>query len=94
MLGNPTPVAVGDPKVFWNLIHYDLCCPMISPSLGGCLCYVIFIDDFSCKTWIYFMKVKNETFAKFQEFKTFIKNKMGSHIHALRSDSGGEFDSH
>ena len=40
------------------------------------------------------MKAKNETFAKFQEFKTFIEKQMGTHIRALRSDSGGEFDSH
>ena len=40
------------------------------------------------------MKAKNETFAKFQEFKTFIEKKMGMHICALRSDNGGEFGSH
>ena len=81
-------------KGILNLIHSDLCGPMTTPSLGGCLYYVIFIDDFSCKTWIYFVKAKNETFAKFQEFKTFIEKQTGSHIRALRSDNGGEFDSH
>ena len=40
------------------------------------------------------MKAKSETFDKFQEFKTFIEKQMGSHIHALRFDNGGEFDSH
>ena len=40
------------------------------------------------------MKAKSETFAKFQEFKTFIEKETGSHIHGLRSDNGGEFDSH
>ena len=67
---------------------------MTAPSLGGCIYYVIFIDDFSRKTQIYFMKEKNETFAKFREFKTFIEKQMGTHIRALRSDNGGEFDSH
>ena len=81
-------------KVILDLIHSDLCGPMTAPSLGGCLYYVIFTDDFSHKTWIYFMKAKNETFAKFQEFKTFIEKKMGTHIRALRSDNGGELDSH
>ena len=94
MLRNPTLVAVGDPKVFWIIIHYDLCGSMTGPSMSGCLYYVIFIDDFSRKTWIYFMKAKSETFAKFQEFKSFIKKEIGSHIRALRSDNGGEFDSH
>lgn len=81
-------------KGILDLIHFDMCGPMSAPSFGGCLYYVIFIDDFSCKTWIYFMKENNETFAKFQKFKTFIEKQTGLHIHALRSDNGGEFDSH
>ena len=40
------------------------------------------------------MKAESETFAKFQEFKAFIKEQMGRHIWVLRSDNGGEFDSH
>ena len=81
-------------KGILDLIHSDLCGPMTAPSMGGCLYYMIFIDDFSRKTWIYFMKAKTETFAKFQEFKTFIEKQTGSHIRALRSDNGSEFDSH
>jgi len=41
-----------------DLIHYDVCGPMSSTSLTGCLYYVIFIDDFSQKSWIFFMKTK------------------------------------
>jgi hypothetical protein len=48
-----------------NLVHYDVCGPMSSPSLSGFLYYVIFIDDYSRKCWIYFLKDKNETFEKF-----------------------------
>jgi hypothetical protein len=55
---------------------------------------VIFIDDFSRKSWIYFLKTKNETFSKFQEFKALIENQTGKHIRTLRSDNGGEFESH
>ena len=36
--------------------------------------YVSFIDDFSRKTWIYFMKNKDEVFSKFNEFKALIEN--------------------
>lgn len=81
-------------KRILDLVHSDLCGPMTTPSLGGCLYYLIFIDDYSRKTWIYFMKAKSETFVKFQEFMAFIEKQSRRHIRALRSDNVGEFDSH
>ena len=39
-----------------DIIHSDICVPMTSPSLSGCLYYVLFMDDYSRKTWIYFLK--------------------------------------
>jgi hypothetical protein len=62
--------------------------------MNGCLYYVIFIDDFPRKSWIYFLKSKNETFSKFLEFKALIENQTGKHIRTLRTDNGGEFESH
>jgi hypothetical protein len=50
-----------------DLIHSDLCGPMTAPSMNGCLYYIIFIDDCSRKTWIYFLKTKDESFSRFQE---------------------------
>jgi hypothetical protein len=55
-----------------DLVHSDVCGPMSSPSLSGCLYYVIFIDDYSRKCWIYFFKAKSDTFDKFKEYKAFI----------------------
>ena len=45
-------------KGIMDLIHSDICGPMSSPSLIGCLYYVLFIDDHSQKSWIYFLKAK------------------------------------
>jgi hypothetical protein len=56
------------------LIHSDVCGPMIVASLNGYLYYVLFIDDHSRKTWIYFLKNKDGVLAKFQEFKAQIEN--------------------
>jgi transposase InsO family protein len=81
-------------KGILDLIHSDICGSMSSPSLNGCLYYAIFIDDFSRKSWIYFLKAKNETFSKFLEFKELIENQTGKHICAMRTDNGGEFESH
>jgi hypothetical protein len=52
-----------------ELIHSNVCGPMPSSSISGYVYYVSFIDDYSHKTWIYFLKSKDEVFNKFKEFK-------------------------
>ena len=47
-------------KGILEIIHSDVCGPMSSCSLSGYVYYVSFIDDFSRKTWIYFLKNKDE----------------------------------
>jgi hypothetical protein len=37
-----------------DLIHSNICGPMTTSSMNGCLYYIIFIDDFSRKTWTFF----------------------------------------
>ena len=40
------------------------------------------------------MKQKSETFSKFQEFKALVEKQTGKNIRILRTDNGGEFESH
>ena len=47
---------------------------MPSTSLTGYEYYGTFIDDYSIKTWIYFLNTKSELFGKFKEFKALIEN--------------------
>jgi hypothetical protein len=76
-----------------DLIHSYLCGPMTA-SMNGCLFYIIFIDDCSCKTWIYFLKTKDESFNRFQDFKNLVENQTCRHILVFRTDNGKEFDSY
>jgi hypothetical protein len=57
-----------------DLIHSDVCGPMSSSSLTGSLYYVVFIDDLSRKSCIFFMKTKGQVFSRFQEFKALVDN--------------------
>lgn len=57
-----------------QLIHLDICDPMSTRSLGGYEYFVTFIDDYSRKTWIYFLMSKDEVFSRFQEFKALVEN--------------------
>ena len=66
---------------------------MSSSSLSRYVYYVYFIDYFSQKTWIYFLKNKDEVFSKFKEFKALIKNHTKKKIKTFRSDNGEEFTS-
>jgi hypothetical protein len=55
--------------------------------------YVLFIDDYSQKAWIYFLKEKYEVFNKFREFKDLVENLFERKIKVLRSNNGGEYTS-
>jgi transposase InsO family protein len=76
-----------------KLIHSNMCGPMPSSSINGYVYYVSFIDDYSHKTWIYFLKSKDEVFSKFMEFKALIENLSERKIKILKSDNGGEYTS-
>jgi hypothetical protein len=69
-------------KGILELIHSDVCGPMSSTSINGYVYY-------SRKTWVYFLKSKDEVFSKFKEFKALIENISERKIKILRSDNGG-----
>ena len=87
------PNSESKAKSILEIIHSDVCGPMSSNSLSGYAYYVSFIDDFSRKTWVYFMKNKDEVFGKFKEFKALIENHTEKKIKTFRSDNGGKFTS-
>lgn len=87
------PSSDSKSKGILDPIHSDVCGPMSAVSLIGCNYYVTFIDDYSRKTWIYFMKTKDEVFNQFQEFKALVENQTGRNIKVLRSDNGGKYTS-
>jgi transposase InsO family protein len=89
----PFPSSDSKAKGVLDIIHSDVCEPMSTASLSKYVYYVSFIDDFSRKTWIYFLKAKNEVFNKFKELNTLVENLSEKKIKILRSDNGGEFTS-
>jgi hypothetical protein len=89
----PFPSSNNRSKEILDLIHSDVCSPMPVKSLGGSFYFVIFIDDYSRKTWLYLLKTKEEVFSKFQEFKAEIENLTNKKIKTLRTDNGGEYTS-
>eukprot|EP00253_Pinus_taeda_P025723 PITA_25723 len=78
-------------KVPLEIVHSDLCGPMQTPPLAGSQYFLTFIDDFTRKTWVYFLKNNSEVFEKFRNFKALVENQSGLHIKVLRTDRGGEY---
>ena len=74
-----------------DLIHTDVSGRMSHVSLSGYKYHILFIDEHSRKTWIYFLKTKSEVFKRFQEFKALVETQTGRKIKVLRSDNGGEY---
>eukprot|EP00253_Pinus_taeda_P003972 PITA_03972 len=72
-------------------IHTYVCGPFSVASTEKHKYYVIFVDDFSRKCWIFFMQKKSEMHSKFCEFKVLVEKESGKKVKALRSDNGGEF---
>ena len=56
-----------------ELIHVDLAGPMEVLSLGGLCYYMLLVDDFSRKLWVYFLTLKSESLSIFQQWLVFIE---------------------
>ncbi|GKU96119.1 hypothetical protein SLEP1_g9388 [Rubroshorea leprosula] len=74
-----------------DCIHSDLFGPTPTPSYSGFRYMLIFVDDFTRFTWVYFVKEKSEVFLKFQEFKETIERALGRKIKRLRTDNGAKW---
>eukprot|EP00253_Pinus_taeda_P032870 PITA_32870 len=88
---SPFPSSDSRATGILDLIHSDVSGRMSHVSLSGYEYYVLFIDDHSRRTWIYFLKTKSEVFKRFQEFRDLVETQTGRQIKSLRSDNGGEY---
>jgi hypothetical protein len=77
--------------VILKRVHIDVCGPLSVASTTKHKYYVILVDDFSHKCWIFFMQKKDKKFSKFYEFKSLVEKYSGKQVKALRSDNGGEY---
>ena len=56
--------------------------------------FVVFLDDRTRMSWIYFLKHKSEVFDVFVNFYNMIPTQFHTSLKILRSDNGGEYVSH
>ncbi|CAL2240562.1 unnamed protein product [Prunus armeniaca] len=74
-----------------ELVHTDICGPMKTESLSGNKYFLLFTDDCTRMSWVYFIRNKSSALECFRKFKAMTKLQSGYKIKGLRSDRGGEF---
>lgn len=74
-----------------KLIHSDLIGLMPQTSLSGSKYSLVFRDDYSRKSWCYFLKSKDQAFGYFKNFKELIESKTRHKLKNLSTDQRGEF---
>ena len=67
-----------------NCVHSDVLGVVRTMSWGGHMYFVIFIDDFSGKVWVYFMRHKSKTFINFKLRKVKVENQTRKKVKCLR----------
>lgn len=90
------PFAVGKSRRATQplqLVHSDICGPMETESHGGNRYFITFIDDYSRKFWVYFLKQKSDAFTVFKDFNVHVEKQSGYSLKLLRTDRGGEYTS-
>ena len=55
------------------LVHTDICGAMQTRSLGGAYYFLLFIDDCTRYTWLYFLRRKIHSFEYFKEFRNMVE---------------------
>ena len=50
-----------------------------------------FVDDFSCKVWVYFLRHENEAFPMFKKLEALVQPQTGRKIKKLMTDNSLEF---
>lgn len=76
-----------------QLIHSDVCGNMSTPTMEGCLYYVLFKDDFTRYTVAYCIKKKSNILDCLKKYSTVLTRETRHVIQAIRSDRGGEYTS-
>ena len=72
-------------------MHFDICKLNGVLTRGGKRKLITFIDGYSCYTFVYLIRSKDEAFDKFKEYKSLVENQKDKMIKIFQSGREGEF---
>ena len=74
-----------------GLVHSYLIGPLPTPSYGGSMYFLTFIDDYYRFCWAYFLKLKYEVFETLKIWNALVENQSGNRIKILGTKNGREY---
>lgn len=77
-----------------ELLHMDLMGSMQVESLRGKRYALVCVDDFSCYTWVKFIREKSDTFHVYLTLCRQLQREQGIQIVCIQSDHGKEFENY
>ncbi|KAI3510738.1 hypothetical protein L1887_17871 [Cichorium endivia] len=75
-----------------ELLHIDLCGPSTVASVNHKKYILVIVDDNSRFTWVFFLRLKSDTFLELRNFITSFELKVQLLVRRIRSDNGTEFN--
>lgn len=87
----PFPTSETRSTKILELVHSDLMGPMETPSIGKARYILTFLDDFTKKVFVYFLKTKSDVLDIFKDFKKMVENQSKETIMKIRTDNGTEY---
>ena len=76
-----------------EIVHTNLCGTMREKGMEGEVYFMLFLDDYTRMTWVFFLKKKSKACECFKIFKGMVGNETDLKINTLRSYNGGELTS-
>ena len=71
----------------FDLIHYDIWGPSSVSSICGSRYFVIFVDNYSCYNWIFYMKYGSELLQVYSNFAKMVETQFSKCIKIFRSNN-------
>ncbi|GJX83859.1 retrovirus-related pol polyprotein from transposon TNT 1-94 [Tanacetum coccineum] len=89
---SPPPKVVPSNHSKLELLHIDLCGPMLVASINRKRYILVIVDDYSRFTWVYFLRTKDETPEIIQNFIARVQLNYNAKVCKIRTDNGTEFN--
>lgn len=86
-------IATYRAKDVLDLVHGDMCGPIMPATHGGRLFFLLLVDDYNRYMWLHLLSSKAEAAVSIKQFKAKVEEETGKKWKVLHTDREGEFTS-